>query len=453
MSSFNCDLDLNDLLATPLTSAASVPRWKRKQEALASSSGDRFISNRRSYDVEASCLALSNENSQNGDSTPIKEAYKSRVSEEIVGSSTARVLAFKSKAPAPREGYYNDLRVLYSGNRTVAPRTQSRHISSRPVRVLDAPGLSDDFYVNVLDWSVNNHVAVALADQVYIWNSESGEIAPLTAAAGNAPTSLSFSADGAFLAIGTTQGSIEVWDMSSRRKMRTLRGHSDGVTALSWNSFVLASGARDGEIISWDVRQRNAMVARFQAHSSEVCGLKWSPNGSQIASGGNDNIVNVYNSDSFGSGVPTHVLSYHCSAVKALAWCPWEANILATGGGLADRHIRFWNTQTGACINEVDTKSQVCSLLWSRHSRELVSGHGQNLNQITVWKFPSMEKVTELKSHTQRVLHLALSPDGTSVMSAAGDESLRLWKVFEPAACNTTSAGKPKQAHVGHGLR
>lgn len=44
---------------------------------------------------------------------------------------------------------------------------------------------------------------------------------------------------------------------------------------------------------------------------------------------------------------------------QALAWCPWQPHILATGGGTADRHIRFWNIFSGAALNSVDTNSQV----------------------------------------------------------------------------------------------
>ena len=49
----------------------------------------------------------------------------------------------------------------------------------------------------------------------------------------------------------------------------------------------------------------------------------------------------------------------HQAAVKALAWCPWQRNLLASGGGTADRMIRFWSTSNGACLNSVDTHSQV----------------------------------------------------------------------------------------------
>ncbi|KAF3620016.1 Cell division cycle 20.3, cofactor of APC complex [Capsicum annuum] len=106
------------------------------------------------------------------------------------------------------------------------------------------------------------------------------------------------------------------------------------------------------------------------------------------------------------------------------------SNMVASGGGVGDQCIKFWNTNTGACLNTVDTGSQVCSLLWNRHERELLSSHGFTDNQLTVWKYPSMTKISELFGHTSRVLHMAQSSDGYTVANAAAEETLRLWNVF-----------------------
>lgn len=54
-----------------------------------------------------------------------------------------------------------------------------------------------------------------------------------------------------------------------------------------------------------------------------------------------------------------HRLSDHCAAVKALAWCPYQNNVLASGGGLSDGCIKIWNTEKGICINNIETKAQV----------------------------------------------------------------------------------------------
>ena len=95
-----------------------------------------------------------------------------------------------------------------------------------------------------------------------------------------------------------------------------------------------------------------------------------------------------------------------------------------------DRRIKFWNTSTGSMIQEIDTGSQVCNLNWSKNSNEIVSTHGYSQNQIVVWKYPSMTQVASLTGHTYRVLYLAMSPDGQTVVTGAGDETLRFWKCF-----------------------
>jgi cell division cycle 20-like protein 1 (cofactor of APC complex) len=84
----------------------------------------------------------------------------------------------------------------------------------------------------------------------------------------------------------------------------------------------------------------------------------------------------------------------------------------------------------GAALSALDTGSQVCNLLWSPNVNELVSTHGYSLNQIIVWRYPSMQKLATLTGHTYRVLFLAGSPDGQSVVTGAGDETLRFWNVF-----------------------
>jgi len=130
-------------------------------------------------------------------------------------------------------------------------------------------------------------------------------------------------------------------------------------------------------------------------HTQEVCGLKWSTDFKYLASGGNDNLVNVWSAASSGVGTasdPLHKFSDHQAAVRALAWCPWQPSTLASGGGTADRCIKFWNVNNGTLMKSVDSKSQVCSLLFSRHYRELISAHGFANNQLTIWKYPTMVK-------------------------------------------------------------
>ncbi len=215
----------------------------------------------------------------------------------------------------------------------------------------------------------------------------------------NYVSSLSWSQDGTLLAVGTNYNDVQIWDVERSKQLRRMRGHTARVGVLAWNQHLVSSGSRDSSIFNHDVRVAQHHISSYQRHTQEVCGLKWSHDGTQLASGGNDNLVNVWDMH---STEPVYTMNHHLAAVKAISWCPWQKNLLATGGGTADRTIRFWNTSTGACLNAIDTRSQVCQLLWSKNHRELVSSHGYSQNQLIIWKYPQMHKVAELTGHQSR---------------------------------------------------
>ena len=206
---------------------------------------------------------------------------------------------------------------------------------------------------------------------------------------------------------------------------------------------MISSGSKDFSIITRDIRCKDSdenIVKKYLGHQQEVCGLKWSFDGSQLASGGNDNFLMVW---SLHSNKPLMENKDHLAAVKAIAWSPHQHNILASGGGTADRTIRFWNTTNFKQILKVDTGSQVCNLVFSKSTNEIVSTHGYSLNQINVWKFPSMQKIKTLTGHSFRVLYLSLSPDGQSIVTGAGDKTLKFWNIFPPFKNNCNSKHFP----------
>ena len=381
-------------------------------------------------------------------------SFSSALSRELMSESSAqhsstdcgedaRVLALRNKAPAPKDGYQNHLKVLYTQNRTVAggKRKVHRHIPSAPERILDAPDLVDNYYLNLLDWSCNNVVAVALHPTGCFWDAASRNIEELMTVdttEDDYVTSVSWVKEGGgYLAVGTNGAEVQLWDCEKMKQVRSMKGHTARVGALDWNKHILSSGSRDSSIMHHDVRVRDHHVSTLVGHTQEVCGLKWSPDGTQLASGGNDNLLCIWDntqSSALNKVAPRFTMTDHQAAVKALAWCPWQKDLLASGGGTADRTMKFWNTQTGALQNSIDTGSQVTSLTWAPHDREIVSSHGFSKNQLSVWSYPSLAHVKDLTGHTSRILYTALSPDGQTMCSAGADETMRFWKLFaEPS--------------------
>ena len=127
-------------------------------------------------------------------------------------------------------------------------------------------------------------------------------------------------------------------------------GHKQEVCGLRWNTeggpqaALLASGGNDNKVCIWDLR------------GSKRPGMRASP---AVAPSGNASGSGYNTAAEDSSDVPVWKFHEHTAAVKALAWDPHVSGILATGGGTADKHIRFWNVQTGSLLNQLDTGSQV----------------------------------------------------------------------------------------------
>jgi cell division cycle protein 20 (cofactor of APC complex) len=264
----------------------------------------------------------------------------------------------------------------YSNNNTF-----KRKINLSPERILDAPNLVDDYYLNLLEWGRVNLLAVALGSEIYLWNGESLETSLLMSTItdnnqilennSNNITSLSWMNNGICLGIGLPNGNIELWDVIKGSRIRDIKGHSDRVSCLAWNNYNISSGSKDKSIKSFDVRSREGEIWKIRQHKQEVCALKYSPEGDLLSSGGNDNVsyiwdvrklnnkllnisnLNCINDNDCNTIKPYSVNNYHTAAVKAMAWCPWQRHILATGGGTKDKTIKVFNCDSNKIIKNV----------------------------------------------------------------------------------------------------
>ena len=388
-----------------------------------------------------------------------------------------------------------------------------RNIAKSPFKVLDAPRLTDDFYLNLVDWSGScNVLSVGLGECVYLWSAFTSKVTKLTdltklfeqyptlldgdeyndgydmvcsvgwsknhesalsncsiiGGSGqygnhNSPQRKPSSTD--YLAVGSGSGYVFIFDtVKSKLSRSPLTKHNHRVGVISWkDNNILSSGSRDRNIYLRDIRcndNNTDIIQQLLFHKQEVCGLKWSEDSLYLASGGNDNKLAIWDIRYNKYNKPL-CFGKHKAAVKAITWSPHESGLIASGGGTADRCIKFWNinqfiTSSNKLNNKnrrkinhssagpsllkpisvIDTGSQVCNLLWSKNVNEIVSTHGYSLNQIVVWKYPTMDKIVTLTGHTYRVLYLAGSPDGQTVVTGAGDETLRLWSIFPPTPQN-----------------
>jgi WD40 repeat protein len=386
-------------------------------------------------------------------------------------------------------------------------------------RCLQAPGLEDDYYLNVLDWSPHGTLAIALSDSSVHWcqplpqsdhpnslasdeyddDAHKGRREPFRKrddaregswryqSPGDQVTSLKWSATDESLLVGTKHGqllehflttgptSTRVIDSSRRCRLACMDVHPVLQQAVV--------GGKDRQAVVYDLRHASnngsAKLALRGVHEQEICGVALSPNGLNVASGSNDNVVSVW--DLRQPEHPMALLREHMAAVKALCWLHASNSKLVTGGGTADRCLRLWDLHDAVFYAPHDkatpkealssqaalaTGSQVTALIGSRvHPNVVYGGHGFSDNwaacyqvgrridsdhcdddhrhnydqhqhsnhnrapQTMDWTLTRVGPT--LTGHTQRVLWMAAHVDADGqewVATAGGDECIRLWR-------------------------
>jgi cell division cycle protein 20 (cofactor of APC complex) len=367
---------------------------------------------------------------------------------------------------------------LSEASSVAAPSLMRRSPKLRDIKTYsysqkDATGFVPDFYSNLLDWGGSaNSIVTALQGSVYTIDVSSGAVEEPFEMKGQGIyiSSLRWLGRDACFAAGTAAGDLLVWNraIDNFGWLAPANAHEGArITALDWSvhrgllatgSCATAGGGEFGTIEDDNtdvppvlqprgiVREFDMRVATQQScvttldataaggnPASVVCGLKYSPDGRQLAVGYNSNHLVIW--DTLNMSRPLHIFAdEHKGAVRAIDWHPTERHSLVTGGGAADCCIKFWDTGRGVVLGTASTGAQVCSVLWSRNNPndELISAHGYIENNLVVWSYPTMTRLANLTGHTDRPLHMAISPDGRDVASL-GDDKLRLWRVFDAA--------------------
>jgi cell division cycle 20, cofactor of APC complex len=299
-----------------------------------------------------------------------------------------------------------------------------RDIATAPYRILDAPGIIDDYYLNVLDWT-KERVSIALRDTVYCYNTETREVAEIY----TAPTGYisSVCGDNDVLAIGDSTGKLILQDCETQRTIYSAETHKNRICAMSFCDRAFSAGDKDGLIVNYDPRTFGP-IGTFTGHRNEICNLKWNTTSRLLASGGNDNKIKIWR-----MGYPMHeTLNGHGAGVKAMDWCPWKYNILCSGGGVKDKTIRLWDVSTCKEIKRIETDSQICTLHYLARNREIITSHGFISNDLRLWECSTDMRLTKsFGSHESRILHTTLSPNEQTLLSLGPDESLKFWKISD----------------------
>ncbi|KAG0684243.1 hypothetical protein C6P40_005026 [Pichia californica] len=392
-----------------------------------------------------------------------------------LGFKSERIFTFKPlKSPKKIKQLHEDIDLINKLQITTNHESEEetnfnlhneQFISVIPFKVLDAPGLRNDYYSNLVSWAnKSGTIAAGLGSIVYCWSESMGTV-PLQPLNGDLISALSYSSND-FLAVGTKESNICIYKPKFNHVVATLelkRKVKSSICSIKWipNSNFFFVGNDIGEVSLLEVLQRDELKIKkvskqsksevesklvikyslkhkvtFRCDQQQICGIDVNKSGKQLAIGCNNNNSSIWDISDLNSPKKLFHLK-HEAAVKAVAFCPWMPNLLATGGGSRDKNIRFWHSTSGTLISKHKTKGQITAVVWSRSKKEILVtfGFGDSADKnciLAVYSYPSMKlKIKVDGPSDMRVLNADLSSDFSSICTSISDQSVRIYNVWD----------------------
>ncbi|MDX3498664.1 XRE family transcriptional regulator [Streptomyces turgidiscabies] len=281
-------------------------------------------------------------------------------------------------------------------------------------------------------------LAIGARDRIRVWRlSDPRRPRELTTLdAGADVTAVVFHRDGRLLATGHADGTARLWELTTPggrlRRLSTEPGRSGrtgqagqvNTVALSLDGRQLATGGADFTVRLWDVttprlpRQTQTLVG----HTDVVNAVAFSPDGRRLASGSLDGTVRRWEVAGRGPARELPVLRGHTGSVRSLAF-GLGGRVLASGS--EDRTTRLWDLPGPALTGHT---SSVYSVAFSPGGRLLASASYDAT--VRLWNVADKRRPRELPpltGHSGPVNSVAFRPDGHILASASADGTLRLW--------------------------
>jgi WD40 repeat protein len=286
-------------------------------------------------------------------------------------------------------------------------------------------------------------LAATLPGRVQVWDLRTGrQEAPL--AGRFAPTALVVGADGVLALTfggGPSRGGIALYDLPRRRLLRTFASHAGTVAQLAFSpdGSRLASAGDDKTVKVWDVASGRELLD-LAGHDHWVWTVAFSPDGHTLASGGQDRSVRLWD------GRPgREVFGWRGNRLAlGLAVSP-DGRRLAASLGMGGRAFLL-DLESGRHVLSVgDAERQLvtAALAFSPDSKLLAQGLGnaRDTGEVLVYDAATGTRQLHLRGHRGSIHGLAFSPDGSLLASASHDRTVKVWDV---------SGGKLLRTFRGH---
>ncbi len=307
---------------------------------------------------------------------------------------------------------------LASGDADGTVRLWNVH-THRPRGDLMGPGGA----VHGVSFSSNGLIAAAAEDGIRLWTVRTRK--PLRRRFGYSAAypeeGVAFSPDGEELAAASKNGDVKIWSLQGKLLGKPLTGHSNWVYAVAFSpdGRRIASASADGSVRIWDAHTHRTLRI-LRGHAGDVYSVAFAPNGRTLASGGADHTIRIWNVH------PQRQLA-RPGYVMSVSFAP-HGGVLASGAD--NGTVRLWNVRTqqqiGGPLKGRD--GEVTDVAFSPDGRLLGVAAKRG---IQLWDVRTGRRVGKrFGGGDGEVYAVAFRPpNGRMLVSEAADGKVRLWKV------------------------
>lgn len=280
----------------------------------------------------------------------------------------------------------------------------------------------------------------------YLWNQLNPETKVI--ATGSPLFEVRFAPDGQTYATGHESGEVVMWSIGSDEPTRRFENHSDIVRHIAYSpdGEWLATGSDDGQLRLWELEQATPPIL-IQAHTTSVMGIAWIDKDRIVTAGDRDiklwthsslvsgSTLSPRNSDEMPPQVqsPYEVIGPFSEEVLALAVSPDQQELAVAsrdfsigGSGL----ISCWDLKTGEEKARRVIPVKPISMAYHPAGNQLAVGT-QSGDIFTIDIQDSGRSLVASKipnaRHSSNVYRVSFSTDGTRMVSASKDSTLKVW--------------------------
>ncbi|KAF8692765.1 hypothetical protein RHS03_08562, partial [Rhizoctonia solani] len=235
-------------------------------------------------------------------------------------------------------------------------------------------------------------------------------------------------------ASGSHDATVRIWDLKDQNRVEShaLTGHSGSVNSVAfcYSTNILASGSSDRTIRLWDTNCMRQIGKPYTGHSDSVTSIVFSPNGNKLVSGSSDRTIRVWSVDTVDQKLCVNplVITGHLDSITCVSVSPDGTKIAS---GSIDKTVRLWNTLDGKDIGyarpRIKHHASISCIRFSPCSKHIVSSSLDGIIQLH--DAESMSPMANTCHHANSVNAVEFLSNGLYVISGSSNMTTRMWEI------------------------